>query len=262
MPDIICLAFSFYENDYLCAKTLLDFAHFKHSTVLNFLAHYYIGLPHRQQHDAAHHTLGLILPDLVRNANKQARLSSTSFLLPTQSTAAIAALHAGVGLHQKTDTIFHSAPFFAIATHQCKILLNEQPFSQIKRLSFLGHVAFELMLDRILMKEQPQLTNEFYKHLSQVDNVSIAYYLKINLLDEYNQSFLTFLATFLEHQYLSSYTDDQQIAYALCRIYQRGTGVNVMDERLVLANAIPRLERYVKTIYDDIFTYMSNALVE
>jgi hypothetical protein len=211
--------------------------------------------------DLSHYTLGLILPDLLRNANKNTRLPKT---LPSNilyQKSGLLALDYGAKVHQATDGVFHGAAFFEQATHQIKAILSAQTFAAIDRPSFLAHIMFELALDRQLMFLNPNLAAEFYDNLSQTKDKTICKYLADNNIQENHiQNFLLFLREFNKHKYLHSYTDNSQIAFALCRIYQRATQKNVMTDRDRVAHVITEVDAYLAPLVPEILEHTITVL--
>src|SRR6476661_8863886 len=109
---------------------------------MNFLSHYYFD----QTTADPYQVLGVVLPDLLKNADKSANIHPEK--QPHLFEAA--ELHnilKGWQRHLQVDKLFHNSEFFVkhtgILKNELKPILVESPV----RPSFLAHIAIELMLD-------------------------------------------------------------------------------------------------------------------
>ncbi len=182
---------------------------------MNFLSHFYFD----RHNTNAYEVLGVILPDLVKNANKTwnihpEKLTTEIYVKEHQS------ILKGWQRHLEVDKIFHNTTFFLHHQHQIKLILiaalEESPVKPF----FLGHISLELMLDSLLINENEVNVNSFYTKLNEVDEEVIAQFLEISKLEDINR-FFHFFKIFKEEQYLRSYTEADKITYALKRICMR-----------------------------------------
>lgn len=215
---------------------------------MNYFAHYFFD----HQPGEVHYNLGLLTPDFVRNFLTGRRLKPERFTgHPHPETQA---LHRGAMKHVERDKRFHQSAFFKGITPEIGTLIK--PFFQehgIPRAWFAAHLIAELMIDRILIKQQPEMIARFYAELEQTQPEIIDAYLlslDINTTEEFKKR----LQRFCELRYLMQYVHNPAFAFSLSRIYmyagvsaewseQQALGVqSVLDEaeNLIFVN-MPRL---------------------
>ncbi|MFN4914312.1 MAG: hypothetical protein ACK5FT_03230 [Sphingomonadales bacterium] len=220
---------------------------------MNYFAHYYFD--HRP--GEIHHNLGLLTPDFVRNFLPGKRLQPERFTgHPHPETEA---LHRGTMKHVALDKRFHQSAFFKDITPKIGTLIK--PIFQeygIPRAWFAAHLIAELMIDRILIKQEPDLIARFYAELEQTQAEIIDAYL-LSLDIDTTEEFKKRLQRFCELRYLMQYVHNPAFAFSLSRIYmyarvspewteQQNLGVqSVLDETesLIFVN-MPRLMEEMK----------------
>src|SRR5437879_12145344 len=103
---------------------------------MNFLSHYYFD----RDATICYHTLGTVLPDLLKNADKHIIIHPEKLHHPNPS---INDIIIGWRKHLEVDRYFHSSDFFITRSHELKLLLllaiQGSPVKQF----FLVHVAIE-----------------------------------------------------------------------------------------------------------------------
>ncbi len=186
---------------------------------MNYLAHYY--LDHTDPRP--HFTLGLILPDLVRNFKKQYRLNPLHL---TDATPADKMLHLNQGVHRHfhADKVFHTSAFFDQHNSELKAKLYAAGFESINKYTyFVAHVLLEMIIDKVLLQQHPLLCLNFYHALEKTEKAVIGNYLQIsgNLTHEHVNQFLLFFDQFCQNQYLFHYRHYDGLLYGLERMYQR-----------------------------------------
>jgi acyl carrier protein phosphodiesterase len=174
---------------------------------MNFLSHFYFD---RNCNDA-YHVLGSVMPDLLRNADKEAQIKPER--LPLQHHAAICSLISGWKKHLEIDRHFHSSGFFIHHAHQLKLLLTPAVAGSEVKPFFLGHIALELILDNLLLTTNTVFADDFYDHLKNAREADISAFLVLNGIDP--QRFLTFYTLFINEKYLYSYTQLDSVVHAL-----------------------------------------------
>ena len=180
---------------------------------MNFLSHFYFD----RNCTNAYHVLGSVMPDLLRNADKQAQIKPER--LPEQTDPAINSIILGWKKHLEIDRHFHSSEFFNCHAHQLKLLLVPVLVGSPVKPFFLGHIALELILDNLLLTSHTVFADDFYDHLKNAEEADISKFLRLNNVDP--QKFLSFYAVFINEKYLHSYTKTDSVAYALKRVCQR-----------------------------------------
>lgn len=183
---------------------------------MNFLSHYYFD---RLTADA-NVVMGTVLPDLIKNASKEANLypQKNEFLFkgnPDEEN-----LLKGWKRHLAVDLLFHSSNFFLEKTAMLKQLIKPIVEDTPVRPSFLAHIGLELLLDHLLIEHNLIQVPHFYEKLIAVKKDSLSDFLEHCGLK--NQSvFDKFLEGFISSKYLLSYQKLENISYALNRICMR-----------------------------------------
>ncbi|MFD2288776.1 hypothetical protein GJU39_05675 [Pedobacter petrophilus] len=183
---------------------------------MNFLSHYYFD----KLTQDANVVMGTVLPDLIKNASKEANLypQKNEFLFkgnPDEEN-----LLKGWKRHLAVDLYFHSSVFFLEKTAVLKELIKPVVINTPVRPSFLAHIGLELLLDHLLIEHNLIQVNHFYDKLIAVDRNSLADFLEHCGLK--NQAvFNKFLESFISSKYLLSYQKLENISYALNRICMR-----------------------------------------
>ncbi|MFW0717035.1 ACP phosphodiesterase [Pedobacter sp. N23S346] len=183
---------------------------------MNFLSHYYFD----KLTQDANVVMGTVLPDLIKNASKEANLypQKNEFLFkgnPDEEN-----LLKGWKRHLAVDLYFHSSNFFLEKTALLKELIKPIVIDTPVRPSFLAHIGLELLLDHLLIEQNLVQVNHFYDKLIAVDRNSLTDFLEHCGLK--NQPVFTkFLDSFISSKYLLSYQKLENISYALNRICMR-----------------------------------------
>lgn len=189
------------------------------------------------------------MPDLVRMSNKSLRLKPTEQLVNLNE----APMQTGINLHVATDHFFHNTPFFKEGSSKLTELLRSFSFRQIKRNSFLGHVLLELLLDRWLLIHYPDKGELFYHSLSKVKSNELLELFASQGKAAYAREFEAFLKKFIGYRYLLLYPNDDELAYALTRIYFRATGVMPSADSGALINLVQEAELLLLADFEAFF---------
>jgi hypothetical protein len=220
---------------------------------MNFLSHYYF------DRDTAncYHTLGTVLPDLLKNADK------TIILHPEKlhhTNKHVNSIIQGWNKHLDVDRYFHSSDFFTTRSHQLKKLFLPAIEGSPVKPFFLGHIALELLLDNLLLTTGQITVNHFYEHMTGCDNEVIQEFLTFAGLKDTTR-FFRFFEGFKKDGYLHTYTETSQIAYALKRICMRVWNDPFTAEQEAAMNTV--LAGYRECILNDfiiVFNEIENKL--
>lgn len=180
---------------------------------MNYFAHYYFD----QHPGEVHHNLGLLMPDFVRNFLSGIRLQPNLFSghLHPETTA----LHRGAIKHVERDKRFHQSKFFQELAPKIGTLIKPVFQEQnIPRAWFAAHLIAELMIDRVLIKQEPELIARFYSDLQQTEVLVIESYLRAVHISA-TEEFLNRLQRFCELRYLMQYVHNPAFAFSLSRLY-------------------------------------------
>jgi len=216
---------------------------------MNFLSHFYFD----RNSDNCYHTLGTVLPDLLKNADKTVVLHPEKLRHPNPDVNFIID---GWNKHLEVDRHFHSAEFFLHHSHQLKLLLKPAIEGSPVKPFFLGHIAIELILDNLLLTTHTVSAEIFYDHLAGCKTETIDEFLTFTGMNN-TTVFFKFFEDFKKSRYLFTYAQTEKIAYALKRICMRVwkdpfTPKHEADMNDILANYREGLLDNFMVIFDEI----------
>jgi hypothetical protein len=180
---------------------------------MNFLSHFYFD----RDTTNCYHTLGTVLPDLLKNADKTIIIHPEKLTHPDPH---INDIIIGWRKHLQVDKYFHSSDFFISRSSELRKLLTPAVQGSPVKPFFLGHIALELILDNLLLTTDKVSVDNFYDHLRSCNLDTIKEFLNFSGLME-TDKFFRFYESFKKSRYLETYADTQQISYALKRICMR-----------------------------------------
>lgn len=220
---------------------------------MNFLSHYY----YERDNTNCYFVLGTVLPDLLKNADKNVILHPERLEHPDPR---VSALIAGWKKHLEVDRHFHSAEFFLEHSHALKLELGPVIKGTQVKPFFLGHIAIELLLDSLLITTGEVAPDEFYDHLNACQDDIITEFLRFSGMDD-PEVFLSFFAHFKRDRYLHTYAETHHIAYALKRICMRvwPTPFTPAQEAAIDAVLITYRQKIVNN-YMDVFDVVGEGL--
>lgn len=180
---------------------------------MNFLSHYYFD----RFTTNCYHTLGTVLPDLLKNADKSIVIHPEKLQHPDKD---INDIILGWKKHLEVDRFFHSSGFFVARSHALKNLLAPVISGSPVKPFFLGHIALEIMLDSLLITNNKISVDDFYNHLGSCKIEVIKEFLNFSGLKDTDR-FFKFYDEFKRSRYLETYAENHQVAYALKRVCMR-----------------------------------------
>jgi hypothetical protein len=188
---------------------------------LNYLSHYFIDhIPGNHYHNT-----GLLLPDVCKRWIKHFHHPP----LPHPSADTQTQLYSGTVKHYAADKKFHASEFFTSHVYIFTRAVNEAGLSeQVQRKWFIAHIAFELMLDRMLVNCYPEKVDAFYESLLLVEPSELKQFLLHYGMSD-SEAFFQFYRHFTGVQYIYYYTNNNKFIYSLNRIMMR-VGLPAMDE--------------------------------
>jgi hypothetical protein len=208
---------------------------------MNFLSHYYFD----RDVTNCYHILGIVLPDLLKNADKTIVLHPEKLHHQNRS---INSIIKGWNKHLEVDRYFHSSDFFLTHSHQLKKLLAPVIEGSPVKPFFLGHIALELILDNLLITTNKIDVHDFYDHMQGCDDSVIQEFLTYAGLAD-TTKFFRFFNGFKKDGYLHTYSETPKIAYALKRICMRVWRDPFTDEHESEMNEV--LVAYREQLYDN-----------
>lgn len=224
---------------------------------MNFLSHFYFV----REYDDPYLIMGTVLPDLTKNHRKEWILHPGKHAQALGGTPETAALYKGWMLHLEVDRLFHSSAFFREHTIALRKAIAEIAGRTPFRPFFLAHIAYELILDSLLVTENQVDVPRFYRMLIRCKRSPVNVFLQQNKIRE-TSGFFSFLESFIASRYLESYRKPSNMVYALNRVAQRVWDAELSEEE---TEALTRLFAAYKTglqrQYLDVFKEINNQLV-
>lgn len=205
---------------------------------MHFLSHYYV-----DRHDAdPYQIVGALLPDIspgfTRTYNAVIRKNDWSM---EQEPARI---HAGVLRHYDVDSQFHGSEAFQEASARALGALIGSGLDRDRyRLSFVAHIAVELLLDRLLISTDPGLVNVYYSLLESVERDKLGVYLNYIMPDTQVTRTLLAFDRFREIRFLQYFDHTDGAAEGLVRTTKRAISVDFTEaDRAKLLGALHNIE--------------------
>lgn len=189
---------------------------------MNFVAHYYID----SHLDNGLFVVGVSTPDLVPVYHPKYRLRKrlVEKSLQKPHSEEFVYFSRGVLRHFEADEIFHSAPFFHFENKYLIDLIAQYfPRGEVKRSFFVAHILFELVLDRVLVLDAPDVLDDYYDHwqrveLDRITAMTAAFF--DNGLDEF-EGYKSYLKRFATRKYLYGLKEWGELIYVFKRIMER-----------------------------------------
>lgn len=214
---------------------------------MNYLSHYYFD----KDDNRPHYILGLILPDLVRTFNRQ-RLHKQ--IIGEHWVAPIQALQEGVNKHHHIDKLFHGSKFFKTYNKKAFKELQEIELRGITKYKhFVSHVLIEMLLDRLLLKEDVNTGFTFYSKLNATDKyIFMDYFHHIPAIKGDLEELWDFFQRFCSLKFLFDYQHNDGMILRLNEVMKRITKQQfTVEDCEKLSGFIEGLEGELKMVWSD-----------
>ena len=216
---------------------------------MNFLSHFYF------DRDASNPelVLGCVLPDLVKNANKAWNIHPEKKVHLFDGSDKLQSILTGWQRHLDIDRYFHNSDFFIKHTQAIRNLVAPILEDSEVRPSFLAHISLELMLDSLLLTLEEINAFHFYDQLARVERSTVKHFLELNMVTD-TARFFRFFDQFMEVNYLHSYSESENLIYALNRICMRIWEDPLNNEQKLKLNVVLLdYQKELESSYMDIF---------
>ncbi|MFD1768404.1 hypothetical protein [Sphingobacterium suaedae] len=224
---------------------------------MNFLSHYYFERysPHAER------ILGALLPDLLKNVDKQYNFHPQRFEEVLFSHPKTRWVSEGWYRHIEVDKLFHSSNFFLQHCHVLRKELDPLLTALPIRASFLAHIAIELLLDHLLIEQQLVNPTRLYEQLDHVQRGTIERYLRV-IGDVNVPGFLQFYEQFLSWRYILDYSEVTNLSHSLFNICKRVWAFEVtpVDHHRLTSCLQEYKEKHMGN-YVEIFHYIQDKIV-
>lgn len=183
---------------------------------MNYLAH------GRKFIDQPYVLAGTAVPDWLNVVDRKCRARSKKALPLCDSSDPIEAqIAAGVIQHHADDDWFHrTEEFNRLQWDFTKRIRDFLGKDSGLRPSFLGHILVELLLDSVLIEDDPDELNAYYAALNEVDGVLVQRTVE-RIAERPADRLDWFIGRFVEVRFLEDYPDDEKLLYRLNQVMQR-----------------------------------------
>lgn len=165
---------------------------------------------------------GTAVPDWLNVVDRRVRVRSVQAIrfvdAPDERTARVAA---GIVQHCEDDGWFHATRAFAeLSLELCRLVRDSVPADEGFRPHFLGHILVEILLDAVLIAEEPGRLDDYYAAVAALDAQSVED--AVNAISPRPAHNLgTFIGLFSRERFLSDYLDDGKLLFRLNQVMRR-----------------------------------------
>lgn len=172
--------------------------------------------------DRPYFLTGTALPDLLSVVDRRVRLRRKNVLPFTQDESLIQSeIASGIKQHLDDDHWFHSTQgFLEISTDLSLMFRKLFADDQYARVGFLGHIVTELLLDAVLMEQNPGLIDHYYEAFNQIDPIKIEVATNKMVTNKTNQ-LKHWLNHFYKEGFLKDYLIPQKMLVRLNQVMKR-----------------------------------------
>ncbi|QDU95342.1 hypothetical protein [Lignipirellula cremea] len=167
---------------------------------------------------------GVAAPDWLNVVDRKVRARSR-LAAPCVGDAdpAVAEVAQGVMQHHADDDWFHQTRAFAELNLAFTVAIRDAlPPDGGFRPSFLGHILVEILLDDLLITEQPDQLEAYYKAMESLDGAVVAAALnRMATRPVEEATFAWFLERFCQERFLYDYADDGKLLMRLNQVMRR-----------------------------------------
>ena len=175
---------------------------------MNYLSHYYFD----RDEDNKYFNIGLILPDLARSHIAKLRINPYKNI--TFTTNEIASMNDGCNKHFASDRKFHNWMTFVDLTNKATDMIRESGDKDINRDYFITHIMVEILLDKILLDQNPTLADDFYAMIDSVEMDWILKFMRYAGLQD-DELWKGQHKRFMKAAFLKSYTSVENVVAAV-----------------------------------------------
>lgn len=206
---------------------------------MNYFAHgrHYVESPYM--------LAGTALPDWLSVVDRRVRIRPKHVeLLIDADDGRLADLARGVQQHHQDDAWFHATPKFTELSWEFTARARrELPQDEGFRPSFLGHILVEILLDAVLIEEDPQQLEAYYAAVDSLDAEAVEQ-LVGQLAGRPVERIAELLPLFSRERFLSDYASDEKLCFRLNQVMRR-VGLPTLPEgfRTMLPNAREQVRR-------------------
>ena len=120
----------------------------------------------------------------------------------------------GTNKHFASDRKFHNWMVFVDLTNRATDMIRESGDKEINRDYFITHIMVEVLLDKILLDQNPTLADDFYKMIDSVEQDWILKFMRYAGLQD-DELWKGQHRRFMKARYFESYTSIENVVNAV-----------------------------------------------
>lgn len=183
---------------------------------MNYLAHGHLFI------DRPYVLAGTAVPDWLRVSDRLVRVRSKSARpYVAHEDPIVADVAQGICRHHRDDDLFHNSPAFLELSWQLTVRLRERLGRDDGfRPSFVGHILVEILLDALLISDDPGLPRAYYAAMAALSPDSIMY--AVNCMAPRSAvNLASLIPRFCRDQFLYDYLEDASLLGRLNMVMRR-----------------------------------------
>lgn len=186
------------------------------ASAVNYLSHAY------QYLDNPYFIAGTALPDWMSVVDRKNRArSQRAELVLDHADARVASLAQGVVQHHFDDKWFHQTECFVrLSTSFAVEVRGKLAEGAGHQAGFLSHIVVELLLDSVLIEDQPNYLADYYSALSQLD-VQVVQQAANLICTKSFDALPKLIPRFIQEQFLADYQLDEKLHWRLNHVMRR-----------------------------------------
>lgn len=166
--------------------------------------------------------IGTAIPDMLSVVDRKVRMRK-KLVEPQLQTTSGDRYHlvTGVMQHLEDDHWFHGQPAFLELNRLFALKIRELIGQDDGfRCHFLGHILVELLMDRMLMEEEPEILRRYYEAMQEIDPQLVQS--QVNAMARQPTEKLSLMIPrFIEERFLADYVDDERLLFRLNQVMRR-----------------------------------------
>jgi hypothetical protein len=165
---------------------------------------------------------GTAVPDWLGVVDRRVRVRSRQARLHVDAADPRAAgIARGILQHLHDDDWFHQTRAFAeLSLELCQMFRRALPADEGFRPHFLGHILVEILLDGILIADNPAHLDAYYSAMESVDGQCVQDAVN-RMAARPTRNLGTFIPLFSRERFLSDYADDGKLLFRLNQVMRR-----------------------------------------
>ncbi len=165
---------------------------------------------------------GTAVPDWLNVVDRRVRVRSKQAQLHVLADdPRVARVASGIVQHCRDDDWFHQTRAFAeLSLELCHLLRGRLPADDGFRPHFVGHILVEILLDAVLIAEDPQRLDAYYAAVESVEGQRVEQAVN-GMASRPTHDLGAFIALFSRERFLWDYADDGKLLFRLNQVMAR-----------------------------------------